>query len=574
MEHGGRVLTAAIVAMACLLLGWWAADTVADRQATHDQARMALRTAQALLTEHARGNMEDVRDTLDQIAARVLRDGPPAPGATGDWHPWLAGQLPRLPGVAMLSYIAPDGRMMAASWAPDAGADVSDRDYVRAHRDGARLYVSRPGFGPAGGPPLFRLSLRIEEAGRFAGIAVAAFRTDYFATFYRNAGLPELPLSIAILRENGAPIVQEPRDGAPALPLPFGPDPVEGERTVLLKGKPLLVSIGRVPDMPLLVAASASEAAVLAPWRRRALMSGGLAGVCVVVIILLGRLAGRSLRREQAMLVALQAANAELAAAVRANQEARRQAESANTAKSRLLAAISHDLGQPLRALQFHLEALDHTAAARPEPAQLAKMRAAVEAQQDMLDQLVAASALENGALPLERRRVPLSPLLAEAVDLCRNEAARTGVELRMVGCSLHLHTDPALLRRLLMNLIANAARYTANGRVLVGCRRGDEAFRIEVWDTGPGLADDEMTAVFEAFRRGSAAAGTGGLGLGLGLAIVRRLSETLGMTVRVASVPGRGSCFAVAVPWDQVHESAESNESKFHQEDHKLPDD
>ncbi|PWC42082.1 ATP-binding protein [Azospirillum sp. TSO22-1] len=564
-EHGGRVLTAAIAAMVCVLFGWWVADTVFDRRATRDQAHTALRTAQALLSGHAQSSMDEVRDTLEQIASRVLHGGPPVPGVASDWHPWLAGQLARLPGVAMLSYVGADGRMAATSWAPDAGADVSDRDYFQAHRDGVRLHVSRPSVGPSGGTPLFRLSLRIENAGRFAGVAVAAFRTDYFAAYYRSVGLPELPLSIAILRENGAPIVQEPRDGASELPSqtrPFGRDPVEGERAVLRNGAPHLVSLGRVPEMPLLVAVSAPEAAVFAPWRTRALMSGALAGVCVAIIALLGLLAGRGLRREHAVLVALQATNAELAAALRANQEARRQAESANAAKSRLLAAIGHDLGQPLRALQFHLEALGHPAAALPERALFNKMRAAAAAQQDMLDQLVAASALENGALPVERRRFPLSPLLAEALDLCRSEAARTGVELRMVGCSLHLHTDPALLRRLLMNLIANAARYTADGRVLVGCRRGEEAFRIEVWDTGPGLAADEMGAVFEAFRRGAAAAGTSGLGLGL--AIVRRLSDTLGITVQVTSTPGRGSCFAVVIPWDRVHESVASNDSNF----------
>ncbi|HYH37169.1 MAG TPA: ATP-binding protein [Azospirillum sp.] len=571
-EHGGRVLTAAVAAMVCVLLGWWVADTVFDRHATHGQARTALRTAQALLNEHARDTMEDVRGALDQIASRVLRGGPPVPGAASDWHPWLSGQLARLPGVAMLSYVGPDGRMAATSWAPEAGADVSDRDYFRAHRDGARLHVSRPGTSPSGGTPLFRLSLRIEEGGRFAGVAVAAFRTDYFAAFYRRAGLPELPLSIAILRENGTLVVQEPRDGTAELPSqarPFGIDPAEGERIILLNGAPHLASIGRVPDAPLLVAVSAPEAAVFAPWRTRALLSGALAGVCVAIIVLLGLMAGRSLRREHAVLVALQATNAELAAALRANQEARRQAESANAAKSRLLAAISHDLGQPLRALQFHLEALDDASTALPERALLDRMRAAAAAQQDMLDQLVAASALENGALSVERRHFPLSPLLAEAVDLCRNEAARTGVELRMVGCSLHLHNDPALLRRLLMNLIANAARYTAQGRVLVGCRRGDEALRIEVWDTGPGLAADEMAAVFEAFRRGASATGTSGLGLGLSIA--QRLAETLGVAVRATSAPGRGSCFSVIIPWDQVHDSVANSDGKFQNDETEL---
>ena len=228
-EHRGRAPAAAVAAIVLALFGWWVADTVFDLRQTQAQARAALHTAQTLLGEHARGNMAEVQDALEQIATRVLRDGPPAPGAPGDWHPWLAAQLAPLPGVATLSYVGPDGRMAATSWAPDAGADVSDRDYFLAHRGGARLHVSHPAVGRSDGAPLFRLSLRVEEAGRFAGVAVATFRSHYFAAFYRQLGLPALPLTVAILRENGVLIVQEPRGGVPDLPSqsrPFGAEPI------------------------------------------------------------------------------------------------------------------------------------------------------------------------------------------------------------------------------------------------------------------------------------------------------------------------------------------------------------
>lgn len=563
-ELGERAVAATVVAIALALCGWWAAQTMTDRNDTEVQALTALRTAQSLLSEHARGSLDETRHALERLALRAVNDGSPAAASAASWRAWLSGWLAQLPGVAMLGHVGTDGQVTAV-WAEGTDADLSGTDVVAAHRDGARLVVSPPGAGLPGRTPLFRLSLRIEENGRFVGVAVAALRTDYFADFYRAVGLPDLPLTIAVLRENGTLLVLEPRDKAPDVPssgYPFGTNPQTGEHTVALRGMPYLVSIGRLPNAPVLVAACVSEEAVLAPWRARAVMSGGLAAACVTVIALLGWMVGRSLRRERRAWNALRAANAELEIALSAQEDARRQAETASAAKSRLLAAISHDLGQPLRALQFHLEAINDHALAEPERALITRMRTAAAVQQDMVDQLIAASALEYGVVEAEWRRFPLAPLLTEAADLCRNEAARNGVDLRLVPCSLHLCSDPVLLRRLLMNLIANAARYTTDGRVLVGCRRGEDALRIEVWDTGPGIRPEETHTIFEEFHRGASSAGS--TGLGLGLSIVRRLADALDVTVTAASLPSRGSCFTIAIPWDHVHESVAYGESIF----------
>ena len=125
--------------------------------------------------------------------------------------------------------------------------------------------------------------------------------------------------------------------------------------------------------------------------------------------------------------------------------------------------------------------------------------------------------------------------------------AEARSIELGFVPTSLWVRSDPLLLRRIVQNLLSNAVRYAEGGRVLLGARRtdGGESVRIEVHDTGPGIAPSEHTRIFDAYARAS----TGGEGLGLGLAIVKRSAELLGHALSLRSEPGRGSCFSVTVP-------------------------
>ena len=137
-----------------------------------------------------------------------------------------------------------------------------------------------------------------------------------------------------------------------------------------------------------------------------------------------------------------------------------------------------------------------------------------------------------------------------------RVQTLQKGLEFRYVPCSQTVATDRQLLGRVLRNLLANAVRYTAAGRVLVGCRRDRSGLRIEVWDTGPGIPSEEQEAIFVAFHRVVAAtppAEPDG-GLGLGLATVSRLAALLDFTVAVRSTLGKGSAFSVVVPTPACH--------------------
>jgi CheY-like chemotaxis protein/anti-sigma regulatory factor (Ser/Thr protein kinase) len=140
---------------------------------------------------------------------------------------------------------------------------------------------------------------------------------------------------------------------------------------------------------------------------------------------------------------------------------------------------------------------------------------------------------------------VPVEPLLARILRDLEGEAAAKAIELSLVPTSLAVRSDPILLERILRNLIGNAVRYTQAGRVLVGCRRlGGNHVGLEVWDTGPGIAEDQREAVFEEFYQLSNPDRDRTKGLGLGLAIVRRLSAILDHGLSFESWPGQGSVF------------------------------
>ena len=125
----------------------------------------------------------------------------------------------------------------------------------------------------------------------------------------------------------------------------------------------------------------------------------------------------------------------------------------------------------------------------------------------------------------------------------------RIGLGWRVVPSSLSVRSDPRLLEQMIRNLLSNAVKYTNKGKILLGCRRRGDKLRIEVWDTGIGIPEEQLQAIFEEFHQLDNPARERSKGLGLGLAIVERLADLLGHAVDVRSRPGKGSVFAVEVP-------------------------
>ena len=224
---------------------------------------------------------------------------------------------------------------------------------------------------------------------------------------------------------------------------------------------------------------------------------------------------------------------------------AKAEAERANRAKTRFLAAVSHDLAQPLNAAHLFVHALSPQLSQPPHREALANIDGALGSAESLLSGLLDISRLDAGGMEPKLQVLRINDLLQHLVAEFRVLAAQKGLPLDCVPCSAWVRTDPQLLRRVLQNFLGNAVRYTARGRIVVGCRRRGDALVVEVWDTGPGIAEGDQTVIFEEFRR----LDSGGQGLGLGLAIAERVSRLLGHPLRLRSWPGRGTVFAIEVP-------------------------
>jgi Na+/proline symporter/signal transduction histidine kinase/CheY-like chemotaxis protein len=234
--------------------------------------------------------------------------------------------------------------------------------------------------------------------------------------------------------------------------------------------------------------------------------------------------------------------------------EAKGTAESANQSKTRFLAAVSHDLMQPLNAARLFSAALSHQDDGLSSEAQklVHHLDSSLRSAEDLISDLLDISRLENGKINPDPKPFALNELFdilgAEFKALARDQ----GLKFRVRGSTLRVDSDIKLLRRILQNFLTNAFRY-AKGPVLLGVRRRKGELCLEVWDRGPGIPADKQKVIFEEFKRLDSHQTRAAKGLGLGLAIADGLCRVLGHTLQVRSWPGRGSVFSVSVPLAQA---------------------
>ena len=231
-------------------------------------------------------------------------------------------------------------------------------------------------------------------------------------------------------------------------------------------------------------------------------------------------------------------------------QLAKRQAELANAAKSRFVAAASHDLRQPLQTLALLQGLLANLASGPKVDALVSRLGDTLGGMSEMLNTLLDLNQIEAGMLLAELTEFPVNTLLDRMREEFAYVAHARGLKLRVVPCSLLIHSDPRLLEQLLRNLVSNAVKYTHQGKVLIGCQRVGDRLRIAVMDTGIGIPDDELEAIFEEYHQINNSARERSRGLGLGLSIVAQLGKLLGHKVTVRSQLGHGSNFSVEVPY------------------------
>lgn len=225
------------------------------------------------------------------------------------------------------------------------------------------------------------------------------------------------------------------------------------------------------------------------------------------------------------------------------------EAERANMAKSRFLAAASHDLRQPMHALMLFVTDLKQRIQ-YPEVSRIVhNIESSVSAMVSLFNALLDISRLDAGVLHANPVDFPIQSLF-DRLRLEFSAAAREkGLDFSVMGSKQVVRTDPLLLERIVVNLVANAVRYTARGGIVVGCRRQRDAVRVEVWDSGPGVPLERQRDIFQEFFQLSNPERDRSKGLGLGLAIVERMAKLIGTRVRLRSVVGKGSVFFLTVP-------------------------
>lgn len=248
---------------------------------------------------------------------------------------------------------------------------------------------------------------------------------------------------------------------------------------------------------------------------------------------------------------------------------AKSEADAANLGKTRFLAAVGHDVAQPLNAARLYASSLSERFDGGSEAEQLHKINASLDAVDDILGAVLDISRLDTGAMRPDKSIFSLGELLEQLRVDFEPQAAERSLRLTILPTSINVKTDRRLLRRLLQNLISNALKYTPEGHVLVGCRRRKGHISLQILDTGVGIPDDQQKRVFQEFQRLDQGARIAP-GLGLGLSIVDRIARVLDVPVSLASVSGKGTRFSIdlksvgpAVPFKTVAPATKPRQSQ-----------
>jgi two-component system, sensor histidine kinase len=366
------------------------------------------------------------------------------------------------------------------------------------------------------------------------------------------------PIVAGVLKLDDAP---EPRAQATAAPQVVGHVVMEVSRESLIKREQNMVRAGVAIAVAGLLFALALGVAlgrgVLGPVMRvsRMIVEIGRGGLSVREPVLpndplrdiqlgLNQMAARLQANHEDMRLRIESATTEL-------RQRKEEAEQATLAKSQFLAAASHDLRQPTHALGMFVARLSQLPHDPPTQHLVANLEASVQAMQDLLDGLMDISRLDAGNIQIKPRAVAVSTMFDQVQQSLQGLAQDKGLRLRFRPTRVWIDTDPVLFQRILLNLVSNAVRYTQAGSVLVSCRVSSRlgAARIEVWDSGIGIAPEHHELIFKEFYQVGNSARDRTKGLGLGLNIVWRTAQLAGHPLAMRSSLGCGSRFTVQVP-------------------------
>jgi signal transduction histidine kinase len=552
------------LAVAAAFLG----DLLLSRESEIAAGEQRVQEFGTMLGEHTARSFEAVDILLREIATDLSE-------IHHDWQGWdsrrgheyLAKRHARsLPQLRDLVLFDRQGlQRFISTYFPTPRINVRDRPYFVTLEQGQAATTFGPLIGRYSGRYTYAVARRIVDARRnFAGIAFAAIEPAYFQHFCWGNRLAD-DFESVIINAKGQVIAScRPTDlGKQATVVGTQAEDTlyEGRlrgwlpETGVARGNGLITSLSPVPGFTdLRVLTVIPTDTLLAGWRQRFLQLGTLFLLVSGMLVSGGLLVRRQVADLRTMADELAASRDQLEARVHAATVAisrqKDEAERANKAKSRFLAAASHDLRQPLHALSLFAADLRHRLRSGNH-ADLPHVADQIAASTGMLGQLFDAlldiSRLDVAGIAPDIRPFALNRLLERVVASFQPAAVDRQQTLIFRPTTLWAESDPLLVERMVANLLSNALRYTKpGGTVLVAARRRAAKVLVEVRDNGPGIAAEHQEAIFTEFYQVSNTARKIDHGLGLGLSIVDRLARALGVEVRLRSAPGRGTTFGL----------------------------
>lgn len=546
------------------------ADLILARHQDLDAGERRLQHFGIMMAEHTARSFEAVDVLLRETATDLSHN-------RREWENWEASTgweyiaqrhsraMPQLRDLIIFDKLG-NQRFMSSQF-PAPHINIKDRIYFTALSQGAEAATYGPYVGRNSGRYTYALARRLSgQGGNFSGAVFGAIEPAYMQDFCWSNRLTD-DFETVLINAKGEIIAscrptdisrQSPILGAKATAVLFdgklrGHLPESG----MASGNGLLISVSPVPGFSdLRILSAIPENSLLAAWRNR-LFELGTLGVLVISVLLVGAILVRAQVRKMASMTSeLEASQAHLGERVReATHELAGQkdaAERANAAKSRFLAAASHDLRQPLHALSLFsadLQRQVRSGVAHELPRLAEQISASTAMLGELLDSLLDISRLDVSGIKPDISSLELQPLFERLANSFRRAATDRRIVLRFRSNTLWVTSDVILLERMLANLVSNALRYTnPGGRVLVAARRRGSQVLIEVRDNGIGIAQGDQAEIFDEFYQVGNTAREHNKGLGLGLSIVDRLARALDIQVGLRSRLGEGTTFSLRI--------------------------
>lgn len=563
-----QIFIISLVAM-LLVAATFIVDTIASRERHLARGTQQLQYAGRMLAIHTAGSFDSIETLLDELEPQLEQVNHGKNWSLQQGHDFLKKHLTRsLPQIRALYLFNADGDQRFASLNASAPTvNVKDRPYFAALHDGAERTFYGPYIGRNSGQASYAVAHRLESTEKnFVGVLLASTETNYFEELCWSTR-PFAEFESALVNAEGLIVApcrpasertKAKNIGADYRSLIAGgtfAGKIPATHTGQAENDDFILHAVPVPGYAdLRIISSAPKSLLLAQWYghlQRSLLLGGTALSTLGIAIWLIRRQLREIGRFTTELHHYQhTLESRIWDATSELEKRRQEAENMAQAKSRFLAAASHDLRQPMQALRLFVGELRRTPGGAQQPALLQRIEQATDTMGQQLEDMIVLSRLDMAGIEAQQENLSANSIFRQLAAIYQPLAEKHGVRLIFLPHEAIVHSDPILLRNLLGKLIDNAIKFNPQGTVLVCARRGPAgSTRIEVRDNGSGIATKDQETIYQEFFQLDNAARQAHTGLGLGLSIANRIARLLNIPLTLRSRPGAGSTFALLLP-------------------------